>query len=82
MGAEVCCPNIFSLFCPENQVVMPEYYMSFARKWLFEENNLGGGGGGRNPLAPSPPCTHMEVEIHNCHSKNNIFTVCIEEWIK
>ena len=34
----VACPNIFSKCClPENQVVLPEYYMFFARKLLFDK---------------------------------------------
>ena len=31
-GAEISCPNIFSISCPKNQVVLPEYYFLFCPK--------------------------------------------------
>ena len=37
-GAEVSCPNIFFLHCLHtNQMVLSEYYLFFARKWLFKK---------------------------------------------
>ena len=37
-GAEFSCPNIGSIACPTNQVVLPEYYLiSFAQKMIFSK---------------------------------------------
>ena len=51
-------PEYFLHCLPENQVVLPEYYMIFffARKWLFEKF---GGGGGAAPPHPSASYAYM-----------------------
>ena len=46
-GAEVCCPNIFSIACPNIKWFCPNITGFFARKWLLEKI-LGG-------LQPPPP---------------------------
>ena len=44
-GAEVKLPEYFLHCLPENQVVLPKYYLIFfARIWLFEKFQGGGGG--------------------------------------
>ena len=48
-GAEVSCPNIFSIACPKIKWFCPNITWFFARIWLFEK--FQGGGGGCSPPA-------------------------------
>ena len=54
-GAEVSCPNIFSIACPKIQWFCPNITWFFARIWLFSKFQ---GGGGLQPPSP-PPRTPM-----------------------
>ena len=59
-GAEVSCPKIFSIACPENQVVLPEYYFFF-----LPENGYWKILGGLQP-PPRTPMTLSAAEICFC----------------
>ena len=49
-GAEVSCPNIFSIACPKIQWFCPNITWYFARIWLFSKFQ-----GGLPPSPPPPP---------------------------
>ena len=59
-------PEYFIHCSPENKVVLPEYHMMFARKWLFEHS---GGGGGLVRL-----CWNVQKNYRV------EFTVCVSEF--
>ena len=46
LGAEVSCPNIFSIACQKNRVVLPECDMFLPENGLLKYPGVGGGGGG------------------------------------
>ena len=63
-GAEVSCPNIFSIACRKMcffQVFLPEYYMFFCLKMAIYINSRGRGGGGMQPPSPPPPPPRMPM---------------------
>ena len=62
-GAEVSnLPEYFLHSLPKNQEALPEYYLLFARKLLFEK--FGGGGGGLQPLYPRARLLRLSIP-HN-----------------
>ena len=56
-------PEYFLHCLPKNQVVLPEYYLIFARKIVRYMKNSKGGGGLQPPQPPAPHLVRLHMYV-------------------
>ena len=76
-GAEVSCPNIFSIACPKIKWFCPNITWFLARIWLFEKFQ----GGSSRP--PPPPASYAYAPFGRaCYVTSILSILSNQKWIK